>query len=457
MDAAIGFWKDRCGTGQYWYWHYIEKSPLNTYNYLLRGGTAPYMEAETNIMILKAIKKVFQNFIGGLNYYIGTFDSKEIKDIGVLVNMLLVHWKHFATSLELIEVARIKDLDFNEASHKFQDEDFQNLDVHSLLNDMFAMSLDTKSITQNFLKTYGIPSSLKRNWMFYTISASAGLLALFSINKYSKYIYTLFDIVKTSKKSVLRFIDEHLVDPLKNIYKIIRYDNRNESIVTQISLDQNTESLSRMVTDFVEENKENVDLTIIAEQARLGNIAGIMEAYEKEIQRPIKNALLGDLVRLVLIQVQKQKVDVEKAMIQIDKLLKQNEINFQIMAVFPVLILLFIMWKFLTSQESPQTKRHSDIRIVLRQVSVLVNRSRKDTIIESFGGIADTFSMSFEDYGEFLIYLDKLEYEARCLYDSTEKVLFINDIKELVTMYSTEQWLTTLQRMISNYAFLTGK
>lgn len=42
----------------------------------------------------------------------------------------------------------------------------------------------------------------------------------------------------------------------------------------------------------------------------------------------MKNAIRGDLIRTLLIQVQKTKVDVDLAMAALDKLLKSNELNF---------------------------------------------------------------------------------------------------------------------------------
>lgn len=47
-------------------------------------------------------------------------------------------------------------------------------------------------------------------------------------------------------------------------------------------------------------------------------------AYESSIQRPIRSSLFGDLIQLIFIQVQKQRVDIERAMLALDKLLKSN-------------------------------------------------------------------------------------------------------------------------------------
>jgi hypothetical protein len=57
------------------------------------------------------------------------------------------------------------------------------------------------------------------------------------------------------------------------------------------------------------------------------NENGINQAFTCS-QSPVKNAIRGDLIRTLLIQVQKTKVDVDLAMAALDKLLKSNELNF---------------------------------------------------------------------------------------------------------------------------------
>jgi len=42
----------------------------------------------------------------------------------------------------------------------------------------------------------------------------------------------------------------------------------------------------------------------------------------------LRNAITGDLLQTIFIQVQKTKVDVDLAMSALDKLLKSNELNF---------------------------------------------------------------------------------------------------------------------------------
>lgn len=65
-----------------------------------------------------------------------------------------------------------------------------------------------------------------------------------------------------------------------------------------------------MVLDFNKQHIESLGPEAakdIETSARYGDLSTIMPSYEREIERPIKGALFGEFVRLVLIQVQKQK------------------------------------------------------------------------------------------------------------------------------------------------------
>jgi hypothetical protein len=72
----------------------------------------------------------------------------------------------------------------------------------------------------------------------------------------------------------------------------------------------------------------------------------VMKTYQREIQRPILSLLFGDLMRGLLIQVQKVKIDTEAAMLAADQVLRSNEINFNLIATMPVLLLSYLAADF---------------------------------------------------------------------------------------------------------------
>ena len=51
----------------------------------------------------------------------------------------------------------------------------------------------------------------------------------------------------------------------------------------------------------------------------------------------VTSFLFGDMMRTLLIQIQKGKVDAESVMFALDKLIRANELNFQIFAAVPVI------------------------------------------------------------------------------------------------------------------------
>lgn len=99
------------------------------------------------------------------------------------------------------------------------------------------------------------------------------------------------------------------------------------------SLEGDRASLERMVVDFAIANPENgplneSDIAMIRSRVREGDLTPVLKAYEKDMQSPIMGSLRGNLVRTLLIQIQKTKVDVEVAMSGIDSILKSQELLF---------------------------------------------------------------------------------------------------------------------------------
>jgi nuclear-control-of-ATPase protein 2 len=96
-----------------------------------------------------------------------------------------------------------------------------------------------------------------------------------------------------------------------------------------------------MVAEFARDHyklPEN-QVNSLIKNVREGDMSLILKAYENEIKHPLKNAIQGDLIQTLLIQVQKTKVDVDLAMAALDKLLKSNELNFAFLAVAPSMLI----------------------------------------------------------------------------------------------------------------------
>jgi nuclear-control-of-ATPase protein 2 len=91
-----------------------------------------------------------------------------------------------------------------------------------------------------------------------------------------------------------------------------------------------------MVVDFAVDNPASghraplneAEIAEIRGKVHEGDITPVLRAYEQDLRKPFVGTIRGDLVRALLIQVQKTKVDVEVAMGGIDALLKSQELVF---------------------------------------------------------------------------------------------------------------------------------
>jgi nuclear-control-of-ATPase protein 2 len=66
----------------------------------------------------------------------------------------------------------------------------------------------------------------------------------------------------------------------------------------------------------------------IANAVKEGDLTPVLRAYERDLRSPFVGTVRGDLVRALLIQIQKTKVDVEIAISGINSLLKSQELVF---------------------------------------------------------------------------------------------------------------------------------
>ncbi|KAE8720819.1 cation/H(+) antiporter 4-like [Hibiscus syriacus] len=113
---------------------------------------------------------------------------------------------------------------------------------------------------------------------------------------------------------------------------------------------------TRMLLTFSEQTKGKEFPNNASDQEMLEIV---MSRYEKELINPIQNLLHGELARALLIQVmhviftmqlppfilvvplqvQKLKLDIEMPMLELDQILRANEINFAILAALPAFAL----------------------------------------------------------------------------------------------------------------------
>jgi nuclear control of ATPase protein 2 len=198
---------------------------------------------------------------------------------------------------------------------------------------------------------YGKPSRLVRYWIpGVALLLSGSTLLRIASNRRAEIVQWFQDFGATVRDFYMNWV----LEPMKRLVGTIRHDEQSEiAIMSKDSLKADRESLERMVVDFAIEHPENntkytdVQIIEIRSKVKQGDLTPVLKAYEREMQSPIRNAVMGDLVRTLLIQVQKTKVDVEVAIGGIDSLLKSQELLFGFVGIAPGVLISYLVVQWL--------------------------------------------------------------------------------------------------------------
>ncbi|CAK7567917.1 MAG: Nuclear control of ATPase protein 2 [Sporothrix epigloea] len=203
---------------------------------------------------------------------------------------------------------------------------------------------------------YGKPPRLLRYWLPVSV-------LLFSSS-------TLLRLVSRHQEDILQWIREFgvtardfwfnwVIAPITKIIGTVRHDSNSEiAIMSRDSLRSDQDSLERMVVDFAVDRPElagssssltEADVLAIRAKVREGDVTPVLRAYEAGLKKPLQGAMRGDLVRPLLIQVQKTKVDLEVAISGIDSLLKSQELVFGFIGLTPGVLVSIGALRYLSS------------------------------------------------------------------------------------------------------------
>lgn len=180
---------------------------------------------------------------------------------------------------------------------------------------------------------YDRPSRLIRYWLpmtalFFSFSTVLRILT----NRRAELVTWIRDFGTTT----IDFWYNWVIGPVKSLIGTIRHDEKSEvAIMSKSSLEADRASLERMVVDFAidrpskgESALSQAEIDVVRSKVKEGDLTPVLRAYERDLRQPLIGTLRGDLIRALLIQIQKTKVDVEIAMKAIDALLKSQELVF---------------------------------------------------------------------------------------------------------------------------------
>lgn len=282
---------------------------------------------------------------------------------------------------------------------------------------------------------HGRPSMIVRYWLPVTVAVlSSSTMLRILLNRQAEIVAWIEDLGHT----VLDFWSNWVVEPTRKVIKTIRHDEGSEvSIMSKRSLEGDRASLERMVVDFAVDNPGNStdtgnpltegEIAEIRTKVREGDLTPVLKAYEKDLTSPFMGTVRGNLIRALLIQIQKTKVDVEVAMGGIDALLKSQELVFGFVGLTPGILVCIGLsrWAqstFSSRKGSDQARKHGLMTRQLRNIDrVLTNSTPTD-----FG------ELYYKDHGLLLCEVHVLREEAKRAMPTQVYREFVEDVEELV-------------------------
>lgn len=331
-----------------------------------------------------------------------------------------------------------------------EDESSRPMVVARRLIDLLEVQLpDHLEAAEKLVAKNGRPSRLVRYWLPVTVLLfSSTTILRILVNRKEAILNWIRDLGATSRDFWFNWV----VDPVRKVIGTIRHDSNSEiAIMSRDSLKADRESLERMVVDFAldkpnaatgESSVSESQVAEIRAKVREGDVTPILRAYEKDLRNPLRGTVRGDLVRTLLIQVQKTKVDIEVAMSGIDSLLKSQELVFGFVGLTPGILVSIGVIQYLRGVLGGR-KGFRENRRAGKCVRVLRNIDR----ILSEATPSPNNLLSYKDHGLLVCEVHVLRQLAHGLLPADVKKDFLEDLDDLANLKGIQSQTRALDRL----------
>ena len=307
---------------------------------------------------------------------------------------------------------------------------------------------------QSLAQANGRPPRIVRYWLPAAVGVLSSTTVLrILVNRKADII----DWITGFGQTVRDFWFNWVVQPLAKVIKTIRHDETSEiAIMSRDSLKADRESLERMVVDFAVDKPHfaaeasslsDAQIAEIRTKVAEGDVTPVLRAYEKDLKSPFMGAVRGDLVRSLLIQVQKTKVDLEVAMTGIDSLLKSQELVFGFVGLTPGILVSIGVMQYLRGVLGGRSW-HRQERKAGRVVRILRNIDR----ILSEARPTENNVLSYKDHGLLLCEVHVLRDLAGKLMPRDIRKEFLEDLDDLANIKGIQVQAKALDRIRWAYA-----
>lgn len=212
------------------------------------------------------------------------------------------------------------------------------------INKIYQNLHKLESYLSTLVSTNRRPKNVTLHWMHYMCGVVGISVCSAWLLRHSRLMGSsdIDNWIHDAKESTLNFWNDHVEQPVLSIRDELfeTFRKRHKGVMEKEEVQLTVDSLHRMLLAFSEQTKGQKFPNNASDQEMLEIV---MARYEKELMHPIQNLFGGELARALLIQVQKLKLDIETAMLELDQILRANEINFALLAALPAFFLSLIL------------------------------------------------------------------------------------------------------------------
>ncbi|KAL0418417.1 UNVERIFIED_CONTAM: protein DGS1, mitochondrial [Sesamum radiatum] len=275
------------------------------------------------------------------------------------------------------------------------------------------------------------PRTVTLYWMRYSCGVLGVSVCSLWLLRHSKLMGSsdIDNWIREAKDSTISFWNDHVEQPVLAIRNELfeTFRKRQKGVMEREEVQLTADSLHRMLLAFSEQTVGKKFPENASDQEMLEIV---MTRYEKELMHPIQGLVGGELVRSLLIQVQKLKLDIEEAMLELDQILRANEINFAILAALPAFFLSLILAMLVRAWIKQDTRAEGRGRVARIQ--------RRLLLVEIERAIMQF--QSCKDQG--------LENDAQCMYGLV--LCFLDSLHTVVEGHAkaTGEWICLRQDII---------
>jgi nuclear control of ATPase protein 2 len=447
--------------------YFVEQSP-SWWNSAIRSDRSVYQhvenEIEEKLTQIKAIELSVSIVVGKLYGNVKKIESaydentlrSELSQTLVFINDLMTDNKQLSKDQKMSTVVDSNKLKIHDIEEIYSNSKMCNCLIQ-LLDQL--PSLESK-VTTDLIK-YKRAGHFSRFWVHYTIFGIAVLIGTRFLYLHSSYNGK--DDLKRwrsmAHSKAIEFMDEHLIIPVQSIYA--EFFKKTSVDIKKLTkeVEMNKTTIATMMSELAERKyNDNPDKLNNAKLA-IKNLdtEWMLTEHQETTANPWTSLVTGDLIQSLMIQLQKLKLEIDEEMLQMDKLVKANEINLQLAATFPLVFLWggiiqafksFYRWlqrrRFQTLYGRKQPWLHAAAQ--LRRISRILNTLYED----------DDQDLSPQDQGYYLYGLKKIHEIASHELTGGDRRQLLEDLTDLRSeTLSSKQKLLVIDRIYRNFPQFT--